>query len=69
MTWGDPHYSAIRPEIEQRLRGVVSITANDGAYAAVLEDGQVVTWGDWRFGSDTWIHLALGAAQIPGTGR
>lgn len=61
VTWGDPHYSAIRPEIERRLRGVVSITANDGAFAAVLEDGQVVTWGDWRFGSETWR-----LNQIPG---
>jgi hypothetical protein len=41
-----------------------SITASDGAYAALLADGQVVTWGDPRFGSETWLlHTQIRAVN------
>ena len=36
-----------------QLKGVLQIQAADRAFAAILEDGCVVTWGDGRFGGDS----------------
>ena len=50
MTWGDPHWGGE----SSRLRNVQHIQANrEGAFAAILESGAVVTWGDADCGGDS----------------
>lgn len=47
VSWGHPRYTGVH----HQLCGVTAISANDGAFAALLEDGGVVTWGDPIFKS------------------
>ena len=55
VSWGHPRYSEMLPAVQHQLRGVTAIGANDGAFAALLEDGGVVTWGDPIFKSaEAW---------------
>ena len=49
MTWGDPDYGGDSSEVQDQLKGVQQIQATDYAFAAILADGSVVTWGDSRF--------------------
>ena len=35
------------------MRGVVKISSTGGAFAALLKDGTVVTWGDQSYGGDS----------------
>ena len=46
VTWGDPNYGGDSSEVQDRLKGVQQVQANDRAFAAILADGSVVTWGD-----------------------
>ena len=39
--------------VQDQLKGVQQIQATHGAFAAILEDGSVVTWGDANFGGDS----------------
>ena len=39
--------------VQDQLKGVQQIQATDGAFAAILEDGSVVTWGDADCGGDS----------------
>ena len=39
--------------VGDQLKGVQQIQATDGAFAAVLEDGSVVTWGHEGSGGDS----------------
>ena len=61
VSWGHPRYTGV----QHQLRGVTAISANDGAFAALLEDGGVVTWGDPIFKSaearayDMFFHCFL----------
>ena len=47
VTWGDSS------EVRDELRGVQQIQATNGAFAAILEDGSVVSWGNASFGGDS----------------
>ena len=38
---------------EEQLRNVERVQATSSAFAALLEDGSVVTWGDPGFGGDS----------------
>ena len=40
-------------QFRDQLRGVQQIQATSGAFAAILEDGSVVTWGDADCGGDS----------------
>lgn len=42
--WGDPYYGGDSSEVEQ-LQNIREIQATKGAFAAILADGSVVTWG------------------------
>ena len=69
VTWGDEYAGGDSSAVRDQLRGVQQIQATgqvsaeileDGsaespgaAFAAILEDGSVVTWGDRGYGSDT----------------
>ena len=46
----EPVYPVV---VTVQLKGVLQIQAADRAFAAILEDGCVVTWGDGRFGGDS----------------
>ena len=45
VTWGHADFGGDSSAVQDRLRGVQQIQATDGASAAILEDGSVVTWG------------------------
>ena len=38
--------------VQDQLKGVQKIQATNAAFAAILEDGSVVTWGHAGFGGD-----------------
>ena len=49
VTWGNASCGGDSTAVRDQLRGVVQIQATlDGAFAAILEDGSVVTWGSCR---------------------
>ena len=50
FTWGDPGWGADSSAVRDQLRGVKQIQATDRAFAAILADGSVVTWGRFRLG-------------------
>ena len=45
-------YGSDSSAVEDQLRNVKQIEATDGAFAAILADGSVVTWGPTRGDSD-----------------
>ena len=55
MTWGRPNTA------QAALRGVDKIYSTEGAFAAVVEDGTVVTWGvQDKGGSPHRLQAVLG---------
>ena len=48
MTWGGDSCA-----VQDRLKNVKKIQATKQAFAAILEDGSVVTWGDAHNGGDS----------------
>ena len=49
VTWGNASCGGDSSAVRDQLRSVVQIQATlDGAFAAILEDGSVVTWGSCR---------------------
>ena len=59
VTWGSPDHGQSGPEygedssaVQDQLRGVEQIQATATAFAAILEDGSVIAWGDESFGGD-----------------
>ena len=53
MTWGDSKAGGDSSEVQHQLKCVKQIQATCAAFAAILEDGSVVTWGGPRFGGDS----------------
>ena len=39
--------------MQDQLKGVQQIQASECAFAAILSDGSVVTWGHWYYGGDS----------------
>ena len=73
VTWGYEKYGGRKTIYRNRARtriidislflksGVVDIFANQGAFAALKEDGSLVVWGSDGFGGDaTWLESELG---------
>ncbi|CAE6946903.1 HERC2 [Symbiodinium sp. KB8] len=62
VTWGHPDFGGDSRGVQSRLRGVLhvqeklkhvlQIQSTDKAFAAILADGSVVTWGDPDYGGD-----------------
>ena len=50
VTWGDPDDGGDSSEVQDLLKGVQQVQATTGAFAAILADGSVVTWGDPAYG-------------------
>eukprot|EP00439_Symbiodinium_sp_Y106_P061770 s418_g9.t1 len=63
VTWGDPDFGGDSSHVQARLKNVLCIQAavgesfgdgdGAGAFAALLKDGSVVTWGDDLCGGDS----------------
>ena len=52
VTWGDPDRGGDSSEVKDQLKGVQQVHATGRAFAAILADGSVVTWGDRISGGD-----------------
>ena len=50
ITWGKKYHGGDSSRVQDQLTGVHQIQATEKAFAAILEDGSVLTWG---FGSDS----------------
>jgi hypothetical protein len=54
VTWGRSGFGGDSGVVRARLGGgVIAITANAGAFAALRADGTVVSWGNIRYGGST----------------
>ena len=61
VAWGDPDYGGVT-DLPDALDGkeVASVVANEAAFAALLTDGSVVTWGQGSYGGDSsYVASAL----------
>eukprot|EP00434_Breviolum_minutum_P000883 symbB.v1.2.000780.t1/scaffold42.1/size391715/9 len=68
VTWGDSRSGGDSSAVEDQLKGVQHIHATWWAFAAILEDGSVVFWGDADYGGDTSVRDQLkGVEQIRAT--
>ena len=45
VTWGDADSGADSSAVQDQLRNVQQIQASGAAFAAIIGDGSVVTWG------------------------
>ena len=52
MLQSSKHLSDLQ-EVSSRLRNVHQLSGSNGAFAALLEDGQIVTWGSPYAGGDS----------------
>ena len=50
VTWGHKDFGSALGHLE--LKDVQQITASGRAFAAVLKDGTVISWGDAKYGGD-----------------
>ncbi|OLP87408.1 hypothetical protein AK812_SmicGene31358 [Symbiodinium microadriaticum] len=50
VAWGNPRAGGCSCAVQHRLRDVVQIAANPGAFAAIRADGEVVPWGGVKRG-------------------
>ena len=53
MTWGNAGYGGDSGAVQDQLKNVQEIQANDCAFAAILGDGSVLTWGFHSCGGDS----------------
>ena len=51
VSWGK--HVGDSSQVQEQLRNVQHIQSNDHAFAAILESGAVVTWGDPEYGGDS----------------
>ena len=60
--------SADSSEVQDKLKGVQEVQATAGAFAAILSDGSVVTWGAPVFGGDSsQVQDLKGVQQVQAT--
>ena len=50
MTWGDAAFGGDSSAVRHQLKQVQQIQASLGAFAAILGDGSIVTWGHEDYG-------------------
>eukprot|EP00434_Breviolum_minutum_P031260 symbB.v1.2.027641.t1/scaffold2850.1/size68925/3 len=53
LLWGGADYGGDSSAVQDQLRGVQQIQATTGAFAAILEDGSIITWGGADYGGDS----------------
>ena len=44
MTWGDSEDGGDSSQVQEQLQNILQIQATEGAFAAILQCGSVVTW-------------------------
>ena len=59
IIWGDPDSGGDCSAVQDQLRNVKQIQATNWAFAAILANGSVVTWGDPRYGDCSAVHDQL----------
>ena len=68
VTWGDEKAGGDSWAVQDQLRGVQQIQATQRAFAAVLADGSVITWGFAKAGDSSAVQDQLrGVRQIQAT--
>ena len=68
VTWGATKYGGNSSAVGDQLKGVLQIQATFGAFAAILADGSVVTWGSGHAGRSSAVRDQLkGVQQIQAT--
>ena len=70
VTWGDEFFGGDSSAVRDQLKGVQQIHASQRAFAAILEDGHVVTWGHPRYGGNSFSKVRdqlKGVQQIQAT--
>ena len=58
MSWGDAEAGGDSTAVQQQLKSVHQIQASHRAFAAILNDGAVVSWGDPERGGDSSALIA-----------
>ena len=53
MSWGERYFGADSSELQDQLRGVRQMCGTEAAFAVLLKDTSVVTWG----------HVGLGGCR------
>ena len=46
LTWGNRHFGGHSAAVQEQFRGVQQVGATSAAFAAILADGSVTTWGN-----------------------
>ena len=59
VTWGDPYDGGDSQEVQSQLHGVCQIQATTSSFAALREDGSVVSWGGLDDSFETWHEVWL----------
>ena len=59
VAWGSARFGGDSTAVAPQLLGVQQIHASEGAFAAIKEDGTVVTWGNSSAGGDSSTVEAL----------
>ena len=57
MIWGDRDIVGDPNDVQAALRGVDEVYSIKGAFAAVLKEGSVVTWGSWHESNKVQVTL------------
>ena len=63
MTWGDAEHGGDSSAVQDQLKDVQQIQASDMAFAAILHDGSVVSWGDADYVRDSNAQGQLKTVQ------
>ena len=68
ITWGDAIDGGDSSAVTDQLRNVQQIEAGGSAFAAILADGSVVTWGNPRGGDSSAVQDQMKSVQqVKGT--
>ena len=64
MTWGNPDFGSDSSAVQEQLQKVEKIQATKYAFAAIVEDGSVVTWGHPEYGGDSAWGPGVGSCFV-----
>ena len=52
ITWGDPQWGGDASSVSAELENIAALYSNETAFAALKDDGSVVTWGNDLYGGN-----------------
>ncbi len=67
MTWGQAFTGGVSSDISSQLTHVTKVVSSGTAFAAIKDDGTVVTWGDGNAGGDSTGKKLTHVTQIANT--